>query len=186
MAKPIKVWSGSEWVDVAIQSTSSTLNSSQTPPTSPALGDLWFDSDTGKVYVYYDSFWVESAGSSYVPLEEKTMTVAVSDETSNISSGTSRITFRAPYAMTLTSNPRASLSTASSSGTTTVDINANGSSIFSTPITIPASYKTSVGQTPPVLSLTSILDDSEITIDIDGAGTGAKGLKVTLYYRMTQ
>jgi hypothetical protein len=31
---------------------------SETPP-SGTLGDTWFNSVTGTVFVYYDSFWVE-------------------------------------------------------------------------------------------------------------------------------
>jgi hypothetical protein len=34
--------------------------------------------------------------------------------------------------------------------------------------------------TPAVISDSALADDAEITIDIDGAGTGAKGLKVYL------
>lgn len=32
-------------------------------PESPATGALWFDSDDGKVYVYYDGYWVEIGGN---------------------------------------------------------------------------------------------------------------------------
>jgi hypothetical protein len=32
---------------------------SDTAPSSPSVGNLWFKSDTGEMYVYYDSFWVE-------------------------------------------------------------------------------------------------------------------------------
>lgn len=32
-------------------------------PESPVTGALWFDSDDGKVYVYYDNFWVEIGGN---------------------------------------------------------------------------------------------------------------------------
>jgi hypothetical protein len=103
-----------------------------------------------------------------------------------LTTGTSKISFRAPFAMTLTQIPRASLSTASSSGAVTVDINETGASIFSTTLSIDANEKTSTtAATPAVLSDTSIADDAEITVDIDGAGTGAKGLKVTLYYNPT-
>jgi len=39
---------------------------SDTPPASPTTGQLWFESDTGLTYIYYDSSWVEiGAGSSY-------------------------------------------------------------------------------------------------------------------------
>jgi hypothetical protein len=113
------------------------------------------------------------------------MTIAVSDETTNLTTGTAKLTFRAPHAMTLTSIPRISLGTAASAGTTSVDVNVTGSSIFSTVLTITGTGTTSVGETPAVLSTTSILDDSVITVDIDAVGTGAKGLKLTLYYRRT-
>ena len=51
-----------------------------------------------------------------------------------------------------------------------------------TKLTIDANEKTSTtAATPYVFSDTSIADDAEMTIDIDVAGTGAKGLKVILY-----
>jgi hypothetical protein len=33
---------------------------SATPPSYPASGDLWYNSETGQVFVYYDSYWVEN------------------------------------------------------------------------------------------------------------------------------
>jgi len=39
---------------------------SDTPPSSPSSGDLWFESDTGVTFVYYDSFWVEVGSSNSV------------------------------------------------------------------------------------------------------------------------
>ena len=117
-------------------------------------------------------------------ITDYTMTVALSDEATAITTGTAKVTFRAPFAMTLYQIPRASLSTASTSGNPAIDINKNGVSILSTTLTIDANEKTSVtAATAAVLSTTSIADDDEISMDIDTAGTGAKGLKVTLYYR---
>jgi hypothetical protein len=82
--------------------------------------------------------------------------------------------------MTLTA-VRASLSAASSSGTPTIDINDGGTTILSTKLTIDVSEKTSTtAATPAVISDTALADDAEITIDIDVAGTDAKGLKVYL------
>jgi hypothetical protein len=54
-------WNGSAWVNATISSGGVTV--SETPPASPTAGDLWFESDTGKTFVYYDSFWVESSGA---------------------------------------------------------------------------------------------------------------------------
>lgn len=108
--------------------------------------------------------------------------VAASDETTALTTGTAKVTFRMPYAMTLTSI-RASLSTAQASGSIfTVDINEGGTSVLSTKLTIDNTEKTSTtAAIPAVISDTALADDSEITVDIDQIGNGsAKGLKVTL------
>lgn len=104
--------------------------------------------------------------------------IACSDLTTDLTTGTSKGYFRAPYAMeNLTF--RASLIDASSSGSVTVDINKNGSTILSTKLTIDASEKTSTtAATPYVATSTVCASDDEFTIDIDGAGTDAKGLIV--------
>ena len=47
--------------------TGSFLISSDTPPADPIEGDSWFNSATGLIYVYYDSYWVESASSNIGP-----------------------------------------------------------------------------------------------------------------------
>jgi hypothetical protein len=39
-----------------------------TPPGSPDEGDAWFNADTGRLFVYYDGYWVESASSNVGPL----------------------------------------------------------------------------------------------------------------------
>lgn len=64
----------------------------------------------------------------------------------------------------------------------TVDVNEGGTSILSTKLTIDNTEKTSTtAVTAPVISDTSLANDSEITIDIDQVGDGtAKGLKVYL------
>lgn len=109
--------------------------------------------------------------------------VFVTDETTALTTGTGKLTFRMPFAMTVRL-VRASLTTASSSGAVTIDINEGGTSIFSTTLTIDASEKTSttaataavIGGAGPLVD-----DDDEITVDIDGAGTGATGLKLWFY-----
>jgi len=109
--------------------------------------------------------------------------IAVSDEETALTTGTAKVTFRMPFAMTLTA-VRASLSTASTSGLPTFDINEGGTTILSTKLTIDANEKTSTtAATAAVISDTGLADDAEITIDIDVAGTGAKGAKVYLIGR---
>jgi hypothetical protein len=108
--------------------------------------------------------------------------LAASDEVTALTTGTGKVTFRMPYAMTVTA-VRASLTTAQTSGTIfTVDINESGTSILSTKLTIDNTEKTSTtAATPPVISDSSLADDAEITVDIDQIGDGtAKGLKITI------
>lgn len=108
--------------------------------------------------------------------------IACSDETTALTTGTAKVTFRMPYAMTLT-GVRATLSTAQASGSIfTVDINESGTTILSTKLTIDNTEKTSTtAATPPVISDSSLADDAEMTVDIDQIGDGtAKGLKVWL------
>lgn len=39
---------------------------SSTAPSDPSEGDFWFDSTTGSIFVYYDSFWIEVGSSSTI------------------------------------------------------------------------------------------------------------------------
>lgn len=111
----------------------------------------------------------------------ETIGISVVSETTTLTTGTAKRTFRMPYALTLTS-VRASVSTVSSSGTPTVDINEGGSTILSTKLTIDANeYTSTTAATAAVISDSALADDAEMTIDVDVAGTGAKGLKVYLY-----
>lgn len=112
----------------------------------------------------------------------ESIVIAVGDETTAITTGTTKVTFRMPYAFTVTAI-RASLATAQASGSIfTVDVNESGTTIISTKLTIDNTEKTTVtAATPPVISDASLADDAEITIDVDQIGDGtAKGLKVTL------
>tara|TARA_R110000822_G_scaffold27790_2_gene82672 strand:+ start:13686 stop:14312 length:627 start_codon:yes stop_codon:yes gene_type:complete len=138
-------------------------------------------------------FWDDSAGAlafltvgngneiSTTTLRKlETFIIAISDETTAITTGTAKVSFRMPFAMTLT-DVRASLATASSSGTPTFDINEGGTTILSTKLTIDASETTSTtAVAAAVISDTTLADDALMTLDIDVAGTGAKGAKVAL------
>ena len=47
-----------------IQGTQATFSiTSATPPASPVNGQAWFNSDNGRSYTYYDSYWVETGSS---------------------------------------------------------------------------------------------------------------------------
>jgi hypothetical protein len=126
-----------------------------------------------------------SAASTYGTIAQaKTeyLVLAASDESTALTTGTGKVTFRMPYALTLTA-VRCSLTTAQTSGSIlTVDINEGGTSILSTKLTIDNTEKTSTtAATAAVISDVNLADDAEITIDIDQIGDGtAKGLKITL------
>lgn len=132
--------------------------------------------------LYCDGTNVLEAQSAASGSNNAVLVIACSDESTALTTGTAKVTFRMPFAMTLTA-VRASLSVAQSSGSIfTVDINEAGASILSTKSTIDNTEKTSTtAATAAVISDTALGDDAEITIDIDQVGDGtAKGLKVYL------
>lgn len=42
----------------------SSVTVSDTKPTTASEGDLWFDSLSGRFFIYYDSFWIEVSSST--------------------------------------------------------------------------------------------------------------------------
>jgi hypothetical protein len=111
------------------------------------------------------------------------MPIAIGDETTAITTGTSKYTFRMPASGTLISI-RASLAVAgSTSGTTTIDINKNGVSIFSTLLTIDSTEKTSeTAATPAAIGTATFLDDDEFTVDVDAITAGATEAGLKLWF----
>lgn len=133
----------------------------------------------GSLYSYQSASWTAVSGGGGGGTTQ-CIPIACSDETTALTTGTAKVTFRMPFAMTGVT-VRASLTTAQTSGSIfTVDVNESGSSILSTKLTIDNTEKTSTtAATPPVVSDSSLADDAEITIDIDQVGSGtAAGLKV--------
>lgn len=128
---------------------------------------------------------LKSNGAGALPTfqdNKQCIAIACSDETTALTTGTAKATFRMPYAMTLTS-VKASVTTAPTDATLNVDINKTGvGSILSTVITIDATEKTSASAaTPPVISTSSLSDDDEITIDIDQVGSTIAGAGLKVY-----
>jgi hypothetical protein len=106
-----------------------------------------------------------------------------------LTTGTAKLTVRAPFAGTL-EEVRASVTTAPTGATLTIDINESGTSVLSTKLTIDAGEKTSTtAATPAVIGGAgpAIADDAEITFDIDQVGStvAGAGCKVKLYMRRT-
>lgn len=107
--------------------------------------------------------------------------IACSDESTAITTGTAKATFRMPFAFTLT-GVRASVTTAPTGSTIIIDINEEGTSILSTKLSIDATEKTSTtATTAAVLSDTSLADDAEITIDFDQVGSTVAGTGVKVW-----
>lgn len=126
--------------------------------------------------------WFNGVTLTSATAREEVLVLAASDETTNLTTGTEKLTFRMPYAMTV-GDVRISVSSNPTGSTLTVDVNESGTTIFSTRPTIDASEETSTTAAAlPVLSDTSLADDAEITIDIDQIGSTipGRGLKVTI------
>lgn len=139
-------------------------------------------------------FWDDSAGawaSLALPfgltisgtslLKDELFEVAMSDETTAITTGSNKATAVFPFAITIVS-VGAYVNTAGTG--VTVDINEATVSILSTKITIDSGQKTSLNAaTQPVISDATIAAGAEIGFDIDVASGTSKGLKAWLIYR---
>lgn len=149
--------------------------------TSGAAG-FYYATDTQILYCLDRSgtpSWDQISAGVSSPVES--IIVACSDETTALTTGTAKVTFRMPYAFTLTA-VRASVTTAPTGAAIAVDINEGGVSILSTVITIDATEKTSTtAATPAVISDSSLADDAEITIDIDAVGSTVAGAGLKVY-----
>jgi len=138
---------------------------------------------TGPAYFQGGALGTPASGSAANLTGQKfEFEVAASDETTALTTGTAKITFYMPAAITLT-ELFTGLSGQSSSGVVTADVKKAGATIFSTLPSIGASQDTSLagsGSVAAVLSTTSFAKGDKMTIDFTAAGTGAKGMKVVM------
>lgn len=144
-------------------------------------GDIGI-TDTG---AYFTGTDVETAlqeiGAAGATATTQSIIIACSDETTALTAGVAKVTFRMPFAFTL-SAVRSSATTAPTGSVLTVDINEGGASILSTKITIDATEKTSTtAAAAPVISDAALADDAEITIDIDAIGSTIAGAGLKVY-----
>jgi hypothetical protein len=122
-----------------------------------------------------------SGGSSSAPVPAELL-FACSGEAEELTVGTDKVTFRMPYAMTLT-GVKASVNSAPTGSELIIDIEADGTSIFSTPLSIDADAETSVGATvTAVIATANLADDTKISVDITQVGSTlpGTGLKLAL------
>lgn len=111
----------------------------------------------------------------------ESLIIAAGDETTALTVADGKTEFQMPYAFTLT-DVRATLTTAgSTSGVTTIDVEDDGVSIFSTLLTIDSTEKTSTSAaTAAVISGATIADGSimKINVDVLSGGATEAGLKI--------
>lgn len=141
---------------------------------------FWDDSADGWAAITLPS--AMSINGTSLRLDE-TWVVALSDETTAITTGTNKATMVFPYDVTVVS-VGCSVNTAGTG--LTVDINEGGTTILSTKLTLDSGEKTSLtAATPAVISDASIAAGAEVGFDIDVASGTSKGLKVWLVVRRT-
>ncbi len=156
VAGTLKKWNGSAYELVA------------------GLGDAPSD---GTGYVRKDGAWVAETAAA-----NRYVNVALSDMTTDLTTGTAKAAWFAPEDGTLAS-VYIGVHDPSSSGVVRVDMNDSGGSVFTTRPAIDATEATSLTGTAAVLDGTvTFVRGDKFTFDIDDAGTDAKGLQVCIEY----
>jgi hypothetical protein len=119
--------------------------------------------------------------------KQETICIAVGDETTGLTTGTAKVTFRMPFALTNVT-VRASVTTAPTGASLIVDINETGSTIMTTnKLSIDATEKTSTtAATAAGVTDADLADDAEITIDIDQVGSTVAGAGLKVYITGTR
>ena len=187
------ILSGSLSATGSLQGTASfAISASRSVTSSYALyavsASYEINYETSSSYAETASFATMALSASYAPSSGPVSTteyiqIPLSDETNSLTTGSAKYTFRMPFNMTLT-EVRASATTAPSGSLIIVDINQSGTSILSTKLSIDENEKTSLtATTPAVISTSALVNDAEITLDIDQVGAPAatgKGLKILL------
>lgn len=147
---------------------------------SGAVPDAW---DRVALYDWsvdrtYDAPLVALAAYLGTALTPADMAVAASDETTALTTGDGKIYWHTLRAMTVT-GVNLGLTTASSSGSVTVDIEAYLSGVWTSLFTALPSLGSGVDWvTAAALAVTALPAGTKMRANVDAAGTGAKGLKV--------
>jgi hypothetical protein len=176
-------WAVDTSIDTGVRSLTGDWNSVYTNvQTNSAQWAVDTSIDTGvrNLTANYDSVYtnVQTNSAKWV-LED--FIVACSDESTILTTTTSAVTFRVPFAIYLNS-VRASVNVAPVGSTIIVDIKQTGTSIFSTKLSIDANEETSTtAATPAVISNPNLTDNAKVVVSIDqvGSSTAGSGLKIT-------
>jgi len=134
-----------------------------------------------------ESTGLEWATPSAHPAFTQSFIIACSDEGTALTTGTDKVSFRMPYAFTLTAGAgglTASCNQAPTGAILTVDVNEGGTTIMNNvnKLQIAIGDTTSVDGVAPVLTDVALAANAEITVDIDqiGSSNAGTGLKITL------
>ena len=152
-------------------------------PASPSVDDLYTDS--GRTWRWNGTGWAMLPGPP--PDINDWFVIAASDEINDLSTGTNKVYFRMPFAGTLLA-VKATVNTAPTDANIEVDINEDTGSgpvtLLSTKLSIDASETTSTtAAVPAVISNSVLVDDAEMTIDIDQVGSTIKGKGLKVYLK---
>lgn len=141
----------------------------------PVAGWVLWVADESKFYYYTGSAW-SPLGSSTSAWD---LVVAASDETTVLTTGNGKITFPAPRNVTIT-DIFIFVTTAPGTGSLSVDVKKNGTTMLSTLPVIVAGQNNNLagGGTLAVISSGSWTKGDAIRIDISAVGTLNAGLKV--------
>lgn len=159
-------------------------------PAGTALpaGSLYACSDHGKVYQTDGTTWTDWFAPT-APTFSRVLQLKIMDDATTVTTGDGKLIVVADATLNglVLSAAHAYVTTVSSSGTPTVQIHniTDAVDILSTAITIDASEFTSYSAaTPPVINTSNddIATGDRIRVDVDVAGTGAKGLGVILTF----
>ena len=119
------------------------------------------------------------------------MSMALGDESTVLAAASTTVpvvTFNMPYGFTLTNVKASSTVAPTGAALLTLDVHAAGTTVLSTKVTIDATEKTSgTAATQPVVSTSSIADNSLIQIFVDQIDTDnvAAGVKIYLIGTLT-
>ncbi len=142
---------------------------------TPQSGWEMYDVAAGSMRRFNGSAWMISSQFAHQ--------IALSDMTTALTTGTGKAGWIVPYDCTLVEVFTGLVGAQSTSGSVTVDAKIGATSIFSTNPTIDANEDTSLTGTAAALTTTALTKGQIVKFDITAAGTGSKGLIVTLVTR---
>jgi len=183
-ANQVLSWTGSDysWIAQSSGGGGASVTASDTAPSSPSAGDLWFDSSELVLYVYYNdgdsSQWVQTnpAGASGTVDEEFYIKSYRYDGTLTVNTGSKRLYLHDAYTL---SSIYAYVDTAPDGASIITDVKKNGSSLQT--ITIADGATTAANTT---LSHT-ITSGDYITVDITQIGSNTAGENLYMVFKFS-